>query len=52
MTDKNTCNLSVGDLEKIADGETVGPWVFRGETVYVRMDSSEVEKAEGVDIDD
>jgi len=51
MSDKNVCCLSAGDLESIIDGEVVGPWLFDGEEVYVKMDTDECEKIDGVHYD-
>ena len=48
-TERNVCRLSAGDFEMIADGETVGPWLFNGEAVYVKIDHSELGKIRSVD---
>jgi len=47
-TGRSVCLLSAGDLEMIADGEAVGPWLFGDSKVYVRLDESEVDKVSSV----
>jgi hypothetical protein len=46
--DEATCNLSATDLEMIADGEKVGPWLLDGKAVYVQLDYQEDQKIDAV----
>lgn len=39
-------SLSAGDLELLADGQTVGPWIINDEVVRVEVDEWELEKVE------
>ncbi len=49
---QNQCNLSAGDVEAILEGKEVGPWLFDGTAVSVRIDPSELEKIDAADTDD
>lgn len=38
--------LSAGDVEKLANGDIVGPWRIGGETRYIELDDWEVDDVE------
>jgi len=46
----HVCRLSAGDLEMIADGELVGPWLFDEKPVYVTVGEFEVDKIESLEL--